>query len=410
TPSPESIRGELRLRKDLRRRLDKAEEYENKKEFALALKEIKKVREEAPDYGGATLLKKVVQLKLLLKKQKKAEEMIERASSIILRGEKDEAALREAAELLEQVKDRYKDVVKDYQKRVPPLLNAVWKELAKGKQFLAELARARRMVAQGNLTEARKAIESARDIGGSNPKVRELEETVKELQRLETEANNAFKHKDWETALRKTSQFLEKAPRCERIANLQKKCQQMLNERRQLNERLTKLLTQAAEKVKRAPQDVLSDVKRARDLVYKLEKSHGLAMEDVKRRLQQLEFAALEEHARRKVAAAVALLDTLFMKRDKEAILAMVSPDRPKLRSLLKQQLDSFLTSGLRVIKSQHIIKEIKLSKDLKRADVETDYVFEFEHPEAKRKIEGVRHRRFAFVERSGKWLIYDLP
>jgi len=409
TPPPESISGELRLRKDLRRRLDKAEEYENNKEFALALKAVKKVLDEAPDYGGAALLKKVAQLESLVEKQKKAEEMIERASSIILRGEKDAAALREAAELLEQVKDRYKDVVKDYQKRVPPLLTAVWKELAKGKQFLAELARARKMIAQGNLTEARDAINAARHIGGSNPKVRELEETVVELEKLESEAKDAFKNKDWQRALRLTRLFLRQAPQCKRITKLQKECEQMLKERRELNDQLTQLLTQASEMVKRAPQEVPSLVAQARDLVAKMESRHGLAMEDVKKRLEKLESAASIEYARQRVAAAVALLDTLLIKRDQKALLAMVAPDRSQLRSMLKRQLDSFIASGLKVIKSQHIVKKIRLSRDLKRADVEADYVFEFEHPEVSKRISGVRHKRIVFVERSGKWLIYDL-
>jgi len=409
TPPPDSISGELRLRKDLRERLEKAEEWENRKEFALALKAIKKVLEEAPDYGGAALLKKVASLESLIAKQKKAEEMIDRASSIISKGGEGVEALEKAVGLLKQVVERYKDVVRDYEKRVPPLLVAARGELAKEKRFLDALAKARRMVVEGDLPKARIAINAARDIRGGNPKIRELEEAVVELEKLESDAKDAFEHKDWQRALRLMRLFLKRAPQCERIIKRQKECERMLNERRELNKHLTKLLRQASEMVKKAPRDVPSVVAQARDLVGKLESRHGLVMEDVKKRLRELESAALIEHTKRRVAAAVALLDTLLIKRNKEALLAMVSPERPKLRALLKQQLDSFLASGLKVIKSYHIIKKIKLTKDLKRADVEADYVFEFEHPEAKRKIKGVRHKRFVFVERSGKWLIYDL-
>jgi len=409
TPPPNSISGELRLKKDLRERLDKAEEWENKKEFGLALKVIKKVLKEAPDYGGADLLKKVASLESLVARQKKAEEMIDRASSIISKGGEGVETLEKAVGLLKQVVERYKDVVRDYEKRVPPLLVAARKELVKEKRFLNALAEARRMVVEGDLAKARIAINAARDIGGGSPRIRELEEVVAELKKLESEAKDAFEHKDWQRALRLTRLFLKRAPQCERIIKRQKECERMLNERRELNREIAKLLRRASEMVKKVPQDVPSVVAQARDLVAKLESRHGLAAEDVKKRLRELEFAALMEHARRRVTAAVALLDTLLIKRDEKALLAMVSPDRPKLRSLLKQQLDSFLASGLKVIKSYHIIRKIKLSKDLKHADVEADYVFEFEHPEAKRKIKGVRHKRFAFVERSGKWLIYDL-
>ena len=409
TPPPNSISGELRLQKDLRERLDKAEEWENKKEFGLALKVIKKVLEEAPDYGGAALLKKVASLESLIAKQKKAEEMIDRASSIISKGGEGVETLEKAVGLLKQVVERYKDVVRDYEKRVPPLLVAARRELAKERRFWDALAKARRMVVEGNLTKARIAINTARDMGGGNQKIRELEESVAELEKLESEAKDAFEHKDWQRVLRLTRLFLKRAPQCERIIKRQKECERMLDERRELSGNVTKLVRQASEMVKKTPQDVPSVVAQARDLVTKLESRHGLATEDIKKRLRELESAAMMEHARRRVTAAVALLDTLLIKRDEKALLAMVSPDRPKLRSLLKQQLDSFLASGLKVIKSYHIIKKIKLSKDLKHADVEADYVFEFEHPEAKRKIKGVRHKRFAFVERSGKWLIYDL-
>jgi len=161
--------------------------------------------------------------------------------------------------------------------------------------------------------------------------------------------------------------------------------------------------------VTKSPRDVPALAERAESLLTRLEVRHGLLLEGERSRIERFRSEAKREHTKQRVCAVIALLDSLLIRGDKKGILALVAPERGRLRALLEKQLDSFLSGGLKVLASRHIVKSVRLSNDLRRAEGEADYAFEFEHAESSRRIKGVRHKRFILVERSGRWLIDDL-
>lgn len=409
TPQPDSIKIELKLRRDLQERLEKAEEWEGKKEFALALKAIRKVLQDAPDYGGAEIRKRIADLETLLKHQKEADKRIDVASSIVAKSGSTVEELESAVKTLEEIAQRYKDVVKDFEKRVPPLLVTAREQLSKRKQFLNTLSKARRLIAEGQLSKARVEVNAARDLFPGDMRIRELEETIVDLEKIEQDAKDAMNQKDWEKAVRLMRLFLKGAPQCRRIATRLKEAEGNLKERERLKKRLDDLIKEATLMVRNAPDKVPKLTEQAAKVIERLKERHGLTLDREKNILVSLKIDAKREWTKKRVCAFIGLLDSLFLKRDREGILRLIEPKQKKLRLLFERQLVSFFSSRLRIIESRHIVKKVRLSEDLKKAEVEAEYIFEFEHSVVARRLKGVRKKRFVLVERSGKWFIQEV-
>jgi len=401
SPPLTTVRPEWRLRKDLQEALDAAENYRIEKKFELAVRELEKVVKVIPDYDGGKVRQNLERMRTLQEKQVKAEDLL--AQALVARGE---GKWEKVLSVLEEVTRDYRDVLRDFEKRVVPLESEARGECQKSKKFDVLVEEARRHIREGDLDRAEMSIGRARDLRPEGEGLAELSEKVVVLRRLLADAREALAKHDYEKTLSLVATYVRDAPQCRLGKKIKREAEAARSDERRLRGKIGSASAKIRAAVEANPDAVPKMVDETLALLNLLKERHGRDVAAEVRKLEAAREKALTGSVRRRALALVRRIDEASAKLRLKELLALVDPQSSEEREALRRQFETMLASSLRVVRSSHEVERVEVSADRRRVRVEVVHHYCYVEKDSGASIEGSQRKVFHLLERDGRWYL----